>query len=535
MKDFANRKKLPRVKFFAAAVITAAALLCALSPAAFAKTEAYANSAQRYWSGVDSFGVTSIGGECPLEVESEKLIFNIQDFSQPYESESEKSYTQTVTAEYNFYNPSDLEVTANLVFPFGSETYADYQGVVKYSGDIKADGAPVPFNVRYTYLPYGEFTVRNIENVRDDYNESGFFTRDLPVTRYYFSVSGVEKNDENAPYASIKLPISSDKKYALRGDNGSSRNSYSATVGKFVKNGDTLELSVYGDADISDSEWVIYENGGEKKKIGGSVTLKYKKATTFGEAVFANYDEKFGVSRVDWFNAAVDCLNDNVSDCVLRHNGDFNETFVNALMRWYEYDLTVPPRGRVVNSVTAPLFPNIDAGYEPSVHSYVYYSSPAKTWKSFGTLNVEINTPYYMVFDDDGWTKTDGGYTRFYETLPAGEITFKLCSSESPERYFNPAFGKAIARFLWFCILFGVVVIGVPIIVAAVIVIIFYKKSRKKVALKAANSSQGGEQNGIEQGGGQSVVAEQNGDMKPGEGGDESDKENAEVDKLNGE
>lgn len=523
MKIFAGRKKLLRVKFFAAAVITAAVLLCALSPAAFAKTEAYANSAQRYWRGVDSFGVTSIGGECPLEVESEKLIFNVQDFSQPYGGESEEGYTQTVTAEYNFYNPSDLEVTANLVFPFGSETYADYQGAVKYSGDIKADGAPVPFNVRYTYLRYGDFGLSDIENVRDDYNESGFFTRDLPITRYYFSVSGVEKNDKNAPYASIKLPISSvDKKYALRDGNGVSKNGYYATIGKFVQNGDTLELSVYGDADISDSEWVIYENGGEKKRIGGSVTLKYKKATTFGEAVFANYDEKFGVSRVDWFNAAVDCLNDNVTDCVLRHNGDFNETFVNALMRWYEYDLTVPAHGRVANSVTAPLFPNIDTDYEPSVHSYVYYSSPAKTWKSFGTLSVEINTPYYMVFDDDGWTKTDGGYTRFYETLPAGEITFKLCLSESPERYFNPAFGKAFARLVWFCILFGIVVTVVPIIVVAVIVIIFYKKSRKKVALKAANSSQSGEQNASSQ-----IGIEQ--------GGDKSDNGNAEADKLSGE
>ena len=491
MSGFTRRKKSPRFKFFAAGITIIAACCCTFFAGFENKTAAEANSAQRYWRGIDSFGLISAGGECPLEVESEKLVFNIENFSQSYESDGGEEYGSTVTAEYNFYNSSDLEVTANLVFPFGSESYADYPGGGKYSGDIKVDGAPVPFNERYTYDSYGDFGLRDIEKVRDDYDESGFFTRDLTVTRYYFYVSGIEKNDKNSPYASIKLPVSFGKKYALRNGNGYSRGGNYATVGKFVKNGDTLELVVYGDADISDAYWAIYENGGEKNRIDGQVTLKYKDISTFGESVFAGYDEKFGVSRVDWFNAVVDCLNDNASDCVLRSYGDFDETFVNALMRWYEYDLTVPANGRVVNSVTAPLFPDVDADFEPNVYSYVYYSSPAQTWKRFGTLDVEINTPYYIVFDDyDNWTKTDGGYTRFYETLPVGEITFKLCSSESPERQLGFDYSAVFAGIFWACLLYGSIIVVVPLIIAAVIVIIFYKKSRKKVALKAANAAQ---------------------------------------------
>lgn len=489
MKGVFHGEKLIRLKAVAAAVIVAAAVLCAVLPAFSAKTDVFANSAQRYWRGVDSFGVTSIGGECPLEVESEKLTFNVSDFRQ--NGNDEGDYSQTVTAEYNFYNPSDSEVTANLVFPFGSESYSDY-GEGKYSGDIKVGGAPVSFNERYTYAMYRDFDLSQILRVRDDYYESGFFTRNLSVTRYYFSVGGVEDNKKYSPYASIKLPVSSGVKYALRDITGYSQGGgYYATVGKFVENGDTLELIVYGNADVDNFQWTIYENGSEKKQIDGTVTLKYKETTTFGEFVFSNYDEKFGVSRVDWFNASADCLqSDNYGD-VLSLTGDFGEGFLNDLMRWYEYDLTVPAGGRVVNTVTAPLFPDADYGYSPAVYEYVYYSSPAKTWKSFGTLSVEINTPYYIVSDSDLWTKTDGGYTRFYETLP-DEIRFKLSKSESPKYCLNASFGKGLRRFFLGLLLTCIVLLFVPVAVVIIVVVINYKKSRKKTR-PAANGLSGAE------------------------------------------
>lgn len=169
---------------------------------------------------------------------------------------------------------------------------------------------------------------------------------------------------------------------------------------------------------------------------------------------------------------------------------------MNDLMRWYEYDLTVPAHGRAVNSVTAPLLPDVDMGYSPSVYGFTYLSSPAKTWKSFGTLTVEIKTPYFVVWDDE-WTKTDGGYCRVYETLPDGEIKFSLSSAEKPTRRHYDSDGKVFGTVvigLLLMILVYAVPLTVPVAVVIIIIVVNYKRSRKRrdIDIGAAQSALNG-------------------------------------------
>ncbi len=79
-------------------------------------------------------------------------------------------------------------------------------------------------------------------------------------------------------------------------------------------------------------------------------------------------------------------------------------------MRWYEYRITLEPGQRMVNTVTAPLYPSIDLLYEPPVYQYTYLLSPAQSWDRFGTLDVEIRTPDYLTESGlEGFTSTDGG------------------------------------------------------------------------------------------------------------------------------
>ena len=83
---------------------------------------ASANSAQSHWSGTDRTGAIVTDEICPLEVQGEKLTFEVQEFPRNYYSTAEEflAYTGRVTAEYTFYNPADYTVTATLVFPFGA-------------------------------------------------------------------------------------------------------------------------------------------------------------------------------------------------------------------------------------------------------------------------------------------------------------------------------------------------------------------------------------------------------------------------------
>ena len=68
-----------------------------------------ANSAQRHWSGTDSSGALVKDKNCPLEVDKELLIFDVQEFPKNYYNSAEEffAYTGKVTAEYTFRNPAD--------------------------------------------------------------------------------------------------------------------------------------------------------------------------------------------------------------------------------------------------------------------------------------------------------------------------------------------------------------------------------------------------------------------------------------------
>ena len=83
---------------------------------------AYANSALKYWEGVTASGAIVINENVPIVVENENLTFDINEFpaKEDYYSGTSQNYTSKVTAEYSFYNPSEYEVTATLLFPYGN-------------------------------------------------------------------------------------------------------------------------------------------------------------------------------------------------------------------------------------------------------------------------------------------------------------------------------------------------------------------------------------------------------------------------------
>lgn len=153
---------------------------------------------------------------------------------------------------------------------------------------------------------------------------------------------------------------------------------------------------------------------------------------TFKDYALRGYDETSGILESDWYNAQVELLRlssetwgNGLSQI---EEGDF------SLMRWYEYTLTLAPGQTLKNTVTAPLYPAIDAGYTPSLYSYTYLLSPAKAWARFGESEVVVKTPYYMTESGiDGFTKTDGRYALTLPGLPEGELTFTLSESEKPQ------------------------------------------------------------------------------------------------------
>jgi hypothetical protein len=169
---------------------------------------------------------------------------------------------------------------------------------------------------------------------------------------------------------------------------------------------------------------------------------------TFRDLAFANYKEEYGISEMDWYNAVMLGME---SDSPVLHNQYITLQAYDFLC-WYTYELEFAPGERIVNSVTAPMIPGQNIKYNPQHFKYNYLISPAVTWADFGSLDIYINTPYYMVESNiDGFEKTEKGYEIHLDSLPmtkkrldiswneikivepeVKDLYFALCESESP-------------------------------------------------------------------------------------------------------
>ena len=192
-----------------------------------------------------------------------------------------------------------------------------------------------------------------------------------------------------------------------------------------------------------------------------------------------NYPEDAGILEHDWYNAVVANLNYSSRGFSYGIIGEYAGDLSSTLMRWYEYEITLEPGQKIVNTVTAPIYPSINTNYEPDVFGYTYLLSPAKTWKSFGELEIVVNTPYFISNSSiDGFAKTETGYTVKLDGLPDGELTFDLAASEKPVRKVSPYQTVFTIVIVIICVVIALLVGGV---VLAVVLI------RKKKAKKANN------------------------------------------------
>lgn len=452
-------------KFFAILPIVLA--LC-FSP--LAVRGASANSAQRYWEGKAAGGLVVVTEECPVTVEKEKLTFEIPAFPEMYYATEEEfsGYVANVTAEYTFYNPEEYDAAMKLVFPFGMTFYND----VTYLGEpfddtaryqITADGVPVEKEIRYTYSPYSFFLGEDLSKISDGYREHAFYSPERTVTQYTFVAETAETGDLEAVFF---IPSDEDTRvllseYAYKTVQGGEE------VGIDVKNGEEISFLVIGEKDFL-PEGTLYRGfpGNYAEKVQGTLTMVKSSKMTFEEFVFSSFSLPEGkFARNDWYNAAVDYLDSNRYDGSVVWTGEAYN-FADSLLRWYEYDLTVPAGGRTVNRVSAPLYPSIDAGYSPAVYSYEYLLSPAASWADFGTLEVGINTPYYLLSASGEFSAEDGGFTFFSDSLPQGELVFSLCESENPERQNNGSW--------WWVALFVVALLILFAAIAGLIVLIVF-------------------------------------------------------------
>ena len=464
------------------------ALLSTLVLLSMMVVPASANSAQTRWRGVDSTGAIVWDENSPIVVEKELLTFDIQEFPENYyrELDSYLSYSGKVTAEYTFYNPSDYTVNATLVFPFGAipdyghiwdsdtDQKLRYTDTEKYV--ITIDGQPIERKLRHTLSFWGDqFDLDNdMARLHDGFMSDPFYYPDMPVTVYTFMPSDVDLETYRAATAAFTLSADPTKtKVYMTNQCGGKLLDDAVQMEGWVDLSKPFILYVIGEPLEQMPEWKFYENGACEKEIEGTMTIPWEEPTellTLKDLLLKEYDPASGILDYDWYNALVSALNYFEWEYGAIHSTEIGFDISDRLMRWYEYEITIGPGERIVNTVTAPIYPSINSDYEPPIYEYTYLLSPAQTWAEFGTLDIVVNTPYYMtVSGPEGFKWNNPGYELHLDGLPEGELTFTLCAEQEPDApYYAQNFPT---EFL---------LIGVAVLVAVVVVIIYARITKMK-------------------------------------------------------
>lgn len=447
-----------------------ASLLCITALLLLTPRAAFANSAQKFFRGTDAYGAIVTEENCPITVESELLTFDIPEFPN---SGSNPGYKASVTAEYTFFNPADYTVTARLEFPFGSapDYGTDRNDLTKY--DITVNGAAINKKVRHTYLTDGGFEVgRDIAKIEDGFTESDFFSPDLPVTKYVYDI-GEYDSDSDRNYIGFEFYAPSETRVYFRSANVvelSPGLRYILSKPAWWYN--ICEVYVFGEEFTP--EWTFYSDYECKHRIEGEVMLVSSEKTTLKALASSLSAEDCPISEEDAYNALVSELDLNYASNSNRiiTNSWLMEGQKGRLMRWYEYEITIPPGERIVNTVTAPIYPTINEGVNPTLYRYTYLLSPAQSWADFGSLEVVVNTPYFLRKTEfsknaDSFETTETGYKASFDGLPEGELVFSLRTKKS-------AIGDItgnVSPWLAFFIITGYVggIVGICLVVAAIV------------------------------------------------------------------
>ena len=387
---------------------------------------AHAESTPPYWEGAPASGAIVKGEDCPVVVEQQTLDLNIASLPRAGKVELSGYHAEAV-AEYTFSNPTHSAVNMTLLFPFGVFPSYVQENTTDQISNIFVDGKAVEQRVRYSYAASSFDADKNIERVLDDKKTDAFYCEDTPVTRYCLSVSSGEVNA-----LKIKLAYNHRRTRVVFPTEGTRL---------MVSGGDTY---AYTPLIGTEQKYAIFYAVGAP--LAGVSCAEHEEALepttnsmTFSQLALLNWSEETGVSESDWYNAAVDMLNDKSGP--LGSVDSFCLTLKN-LIRWYEYDMTIPAGESVVNRVKAPLYPTVEGNKNPR-YEYSYLLSPAARWGEFKKIEIRIRTPYLLLgssLDFIQEQKGDGEshtYSYSRSSLPQGELTFVLTETGDGESDFN--------------------------------------------------------------------------------------------------
>lgn len=479
-------------------VTIACVVFCAMSFVFIPTQSVEANSADRRHYGVDSQGVIIMDEDCPIVVDKEVLTFDIykneptsggMTFASSSSSQNSNTgfYKKQVSAEYTFTNSSENEIHVNCVFPFGPYYRFDEEETDISQYGISVNGSAIEDrNLRATYCDNADYYEwdnatdfdKMRQNLCDDFKDDELFDKDKTVTAYTVKFPGLDRDKGyvialNWAGKDAKSLISS--QYMHYDYKNSIRTKYVCQTAYYI---DEYVFYVIGDDVVRDdteflSRIEVYTDYDLKEEVSCGASIG-SKSMTMQELLLQYREDDCIISEVDWYNAVLQNLNFSKGRDSLMYVGSLDVDYY--LLCWFEYDLTFAPGETLLNTVTAPLYPDENGWYVPAKYEFNYLLSPASSWADFKDLRVVVNTDMYLIDNEiEGVEIGEGYYAWHYATLPDGELSFTLCEVEEPEAY-----SSGIGTIIVVAILVAVLPALFMCIVGVIIVVVVIKKKNKK-------------------------------------------------------
>lgn len=415
--------------------LSACMLACAGTPFYIVASAGYAPA---YWEGVRTNGAIVRGEDSPVVLEKQAFTFSANTFPVIGGTQETAAYDASMAAEYTFFNSADYAVNMKLVFPFREapdyETHWDEEDdpldhARLYS--ITADGEAVASAVRHTYSTYAFDAQQDAARLQDEKKDDVFFKRQTPVTVYEMEIRNISVPQF---YLSGKFTCDeADTRVIVSDFNSWSREEDGERIGAwYYRNGNkSFTVTVIGVQENVLPVFSLYEDYTREKPLAGNVAIASQTSMSFEDYALRSRKQDSEVSEIDWYNAAIDSLNGYGKDCAVISSQE--ASFTNRLARWLEYQLEFPANGKIVNRVTAPLYPSVNGGYSPYVYRYECLLSSAAKRLSFSELEIAIDTPYFLTECSlQGFQKTENGYVLKQQEFPQGVLMFSLCETEQP-------------------------------------------------------------------------------------------------------
>ena len=402
-----------------------------------------------YYEGAYASGAIVKENECPVIVEKESLTLNISSLPSVTDKDSLAYCAGEAEINYLFYNPGDTAYKMTLLSPYDMiPSYMDGAvETVSFSAFINQNS--VNGNIRHTYAKKDFQIHDDSERVREE-KRTGFSSPDSLVTKYTYTVYTPDTEDGYS--LRLSFPVNSRKSHVyFERDNG---------ILLRLENGNT-HFRIKLDAGSRKNEVSFYIAG---EPVGvrsaslfhGKTQVDYEveppeiTTLTFEELAMKDYSASSGVGKIDWYNAFFDMLEDKADA-----NGYvFGVTLrPERFMRWYEYEVEIPPKGYAENTVKVPVYPTIVGEKNPR-YEYGFLLSAAEKWSSVKEVEIHINTPYYLTHSSLDFPEPEtkeGMYTysltRTY--LPQGDLTFVLAGEENASTDFDSIDNKKFSAPFW--------------------------------------------------------------------------------------